>query len=356
MQPATIPAGLPARPTPSQLREANGAITILNRDWAVISGFKRGVGELIRRAVDSEYYKDLSHHVYGYDDVWPIDHFDEIDSHAPLDKPAKKECRDNYLRGWQLSKSKPETIIKFRRRLDEEPAALLRNGITITDTDKLEHYLLQIYRSGKFHMQTTQAWKREAVQDYPAATTYFKAEGIGLKEAHWLTGDTPGAHGFDSINAAMKENFDNLLEKINSSVKKRVNSAIQSAISQVSRKHEEANAAATSDLKTQVNDLKSAVCQLRDQIQKLSANINSGGDEHKNLNTRTPSHHGNNRNQQGAGDDKITWTTGLLISSNWSLKKKSNYRILYKRMEPEGYKKWNAEQQAKRAALLANLD
>ena len=99
------------------------------------------MGELICAAVDVKFYEDLLHHVYGYDDVWPIDHFDEIDQHVPLDEPARKECCDHYLRGWQLSKSKPETTRKFRRRLDDEQAALLRDGITISDTDKLEHYL-----------------------------------------------------------------------------------------------------------------------------------------------------------------------------------------------------------------------
>ena len=360
VQPATIPAGLPARPTPAQLREANDAVDILNRDWAVVSGFKRGMCELIRLAVDAEYYEDLSHHVYGYDDIWPIDHFDEIDTHVPLDEPAKKECRDHYLRGWQLSSAKPETIIKFRRRLNEEQAALLRDGITITNADKLEHYLLQIYRSGKYHIQTIQTWKKEAVQDWPAATAYFETEDIGLKEAHRLTGDTPGSHGFGSINAAMEENMDKLLEKINSSVEERVNASIQQAISQVSRKHEEANAAAQAELKTQVYDLKSTVYQLRDQIQKLSANINTGGNENQNPNTNGPgptNKHMNPKHVHGFGDNQVTWTTGLLYSDNWSKRKKSNYESVYKRMEPEGYKTWKrARIVATQERQLANLE
>ena len=154
VQPATIPGGLPARPTSVQLREANDAVDTFNREWAVVSGFIRAMDELIRNAIDAEFYEDMSNHVYGYDNVWPIDHIDEIDQHVPLDEPARKECRDHYLRRWQLSKSKPETTRKFRRRLDDEQAAFLRDGIAISDADKLEHYLLQIYRSGKFLTQT----------------------------------------------------------------------------------------------------------------------------------------------------------------------------------------------------------
>lgn len=83
----------------------------------------------------------------------------------------------------------------------------------ISNADKEQHYLLQIYRSGKFPTPTTRAWKQEAVQDYVAATTYVEAEDDGLNEVQRLTGDIPAAHGFNSINAVMEENFDNLFEK-----------------------------------------------------------------------------------------------------------------------------------------------
>ena len=115
VQPATTPTGLPAQPTPAQLCTANDAINVLNRDWAAVSGFIRAMGENIRNAMSAEFYEDLQHHVYGYDNVWPIGPFHKIDQHVPLDKPARKQCRNNYLRGWQLSSSKPEKIQKLKK-------------------------------------------------------------------------------------------------------------------------------------------------------------------------------------------------------------------------------------------------
>ena len=56
-------------------------------------------------------------------------------------------------------------------------------------------------------MATIRSWKQEAVQDYATATAYFEAKEDGLKEVQRLTGDTPAAHGFGSINAAIEENF-----------------------------------------------------------------------------------------------------------------------------------------------------
>ena len=73
------------------IRNAKTANDTLKRDWAVLLGFRRGIGENIRNALDAEYYEDLDHHVYGYDDVWPKDFFNEVNIHIPLDEPAIKE-------------------------------------------------------------------------------------------------------------------------------------------------------------------------------------------------------------------------------------------------------------------------
>ena len=58
-----------ARPSADDIRDAKTANDTLKRDWGVLSGFRRGMGENIRDALDAEYYEDLDHHVYGYDDL-----------------------------------------------------------------------------------------------------------------------------------------------------------------------------------------------------------------------------------------------------------------------------------------------
>ena len=135
-------AGLGARPLADDIRDAKTANDTLKRDLDVLSGFRRVMGENISDALDAEYYEDLDHHVYGYDDVWPEDFFDEVNIHVPLDEPAIKEFREEYFRGWELSrKNCPETIRKFKKRLDEQQRSLLQDGIEVTDTEKADHYL-----------------------------------------------------------------------------------------------------------------------------------------------------------------------------------------------------------------------
>ena len=56
-------AGLGARPSMDDIRDAKTANDMLKRDWDVLSGFRRGMGKNIRDALDTEYYEDLDHHV-----------------------------------------------------------------------------------------------------------------------------------------------------------------------------------------------------------------------------------------------------------------------------------------------------
>ena len=65
-------------------RERRDDNDLLKRDWAVVCGFRRGIGELIRRSLDSEYFEDLEHVSYGYDDVLPRDYIEHLeDEHCP---------------------------------------------------------------------------------------------------------------------------------------------------------------------------------------------------------------------------------------------------------------------------------
>ena len=158
------------------------------------------MGENIRDALDADYYEDLDHHVYGYDDVWLEDFFDEVNIHVPLDEPAIKECREEYFQGWELSrKIHPEKIRKFQKRLDEQQRSLLQDGIEVTDTEKTKHYLLQIYRISRFPTATIRARKQKTLQSYTDASDYFEKEDDGLKEIERLTGNSPNAHGRTAI-------------------------------------------------------------------------------------------------------------------------------------------------------------
>ena len=132
-------------------REARANLDIQRRDYAVVQGFIRGYQENILNAVESRLYQDLEHIRFGFDNVWPKAFLDEIKTHCPLDVQSIKEAKQHFARPWDRhNKLQPETIKRFGLRLTQEQDSLHRDGVTISNKDKLEHYLLEIYQSRAF--------------------------------------------------------------------------------------------------------------------------------------------------------------------------------------------------------------
>ena len=232
----------------------------------------------------------------------------------------------------------------------------------VTDTEKTNHYLLEIYRSGRFPTATIRAWKQKTLQNYAQAATYFEREDDGLKEIERLTGNSPQAHGYGSANAAIEENLEDILEKINSSVEERVNAAIETGIARITqqyRQSDQANAAIATDLKAQVAGLTATVAQLHTQLSALSMNSPPSNRSTPQTNARNDKKPNERRGpfQKGRTEDRITWTTGLLRDNDWNRTKKDNYKSAFKYHDPEGHKAWvKARMVARHEEMMSKLE
>ena len=92
-QPPNTP-NLPGNPTAAQMRSAINSNNVLKRDWAVVCGFRRGVGDNIRDALDLEFYSALEHETYGYLRVLPRESATNLeDNHCPLNITAVNELK-----------------------------------------------------------------------------------------------------------------------------------------------------------------------------------------------------------------------------------------------------------------------
>ena len=69
-QPLSIPSLL-ANPIAVQILTLTDEKTLLNRDWDMVRGFRRGVSENIRDALDLEFFESLQHVRYNYPKVLP---------------------------------------------------------------------------------------------------------------------------------------------------------------------------------------------------------------------------------------------------------------------------------------------
>ena len=85
VQPPNSPV-MPANPTAAQIRAATDSNNLEKRDWAVVQGFCRGVGDNIRDALDLEFYAALEHNTYEYLNVLPRQYIVHLETHfCPLD-------------------------------------------------------------------------------------------------------------------------------------------------------------------------------------------------------------------------------------------------------------------------------
>ena len=75
----------------------------------------------------------------------------------------------NFKRGWESG----EHIASFYLRLDLEQAKLLSDGITISDVDKNQHYMLQVWDLNLFSGGSNPKWANKIHQIvYPIVTYY----------------------------------------------------------------------------------------------------------------------------------------------------------------------------------------
>ena len=153
----------------------------------MLQGFRRGVSENFRDALDLEFYSALEHADYGYINVLPREYIDHLETdHCPMDVSAIDDIKANYYRG----KGMDERLSKFATRLDKEQTRLTVDGVVIPDPDKFQHYLSEIYKSGIFTTEAITQWteKPPAQQTYANARTFFEAKQRGMETVQRITG------------------------------------------------------------------------------------------------------------------------------------------------------------------------
>lgn len=153
-------------------REANW--TEVQQAWWTRKGALRGLCQNYRDAVDKKYHSSLSKPVILYKKVTIKQYFAHLDKKwCKLDTEVIQEMKAHYLRGWEHVEE--EEIDTFIKRLNDEQEGLGLDGITISDTDKLQHFLEQMNGSGLFDRRDYQAWEDQlpGEKTWPDACDYY---------------------------------------------------------------------------------------------------------------------------------------------------------------------------------------
>jgi hypothetical protein len=137
----------------------------------------------------------------AYCNVQPIQILDHLHTRwCPLDVHAKKLIKAEYLTKWDGNMH----LTTFGKRLDNEQIRIEHFGITISDKDKLQFYLKQMYTCNQFNQTQMTTWenKPEAIKnDWAMAKQYF--EGLIRDEVYEQnSGGTASKSKYKSANHA----------------------------------------------------------------------------------------------------------------------------------------------------------
>jgi hypothetical protein len=170
--------------------------------WFIRKGFLRGVVDNLHDALDEKYYSQLRHRLTAYRNITPYQILEHLNNRwCPLDVKAKKELKKACYTKWDHA---IEHLTVFGKRLDDDQRSLVRSDVTITDDDKLQFYLEEIYDSNRFDKQEMLTWEREpsAIKmDFDLAKTHFETI-VNATDTYEQNagGETAGRNRYESAN------------------------------------------------------------------------------------------------------------------------------------------------------------
>jgi hypothetical protein len=115
--------------------------------WYICKGFLKGVTANLCDVINEQFYPQLKHCHTANRNTTPFQILNYLDSTwFPLDIQAKKKLKDADFSKWDSH----EHLTAFRKYLDYDQTSLVQSDITISDEDKLQFYLEQMYNSNFF--------------------------------------------------------------------------------------------------------------------------------------------------------------------------------------------------------------
>jgi hypothetical protein len=164
-----------------------------HKTWTICKGFLWGVAVNFRDALDETWYSQLKSVHTAYRNTSPIQILEHLNSQwCPLDVHAKKNLCIAYYAEWDGE----QHLTAFGKRLDNNQVRIKRFGITISNEDKLQFYLKQMYASNHFDKKEMTEWenKPEAIKhNFNYAKTYFEGLIRDYKVYEQYSGGTPAS-------------------------------------------------------------------------------------------------------------------------------------------------------------------
>jgi len=178
---------------------------------------------------------------------------------------AKKELKMVYYTKWVHT---VEHLTAFGKQLDDDQRALVRLDVTITDDDKLQFYLEEIYDSNHFDKQEILTWECQRTgtkMDFDLTKAHFE-EIVNATDTYEQNagGGTVGCNRYESANQ-MADHGDKIREYIQQ---------LASASAANNATDTAANIQTTNILKTMEEEIKKLTATIASTATKINGNHN----------------------------------------------------------------------------------
>ncbi len=146
----------------------------MRETWAIGKGFLQDVAANFRDAFDKNWYSQLKSVHTAYRNTNPIQILDHLNTQwCPLDVHTKKNLKQAHYAEWDGEMH----LTVFGKCHDNDQVHIKQYGITISDKEKLQFYLKQMYSSNHFNKKEMTEWenKPEANKNnFGKAKMYFE--------------------------------------------------------------------------------------------------------------------------------------------------------------------------------------
>jgi hypothetical protein len=184
----------------TQIKILQSESVILKRDYAVVQGFRRGIGENIRDCLETRYYEQLYENVFKYKRILPRAYLAHLEAKwVILDELQIEDMVKKYKRGW----SQDEHFTTFAHRLDREQKKLSDDNIVVSDADKKQHLMVELWGRDLFDRPVMIEWNERPREEreYAHAVAYFTKHLAAIETYEAAGGGASKKQGFESTNA-----------------------------------------------------------------------------------------------------------------------------------------------------------
>jgi hypothetical protein len=183
------------------------------KTWAIWKGFLRGIAANFHHALDKNWYSQLKSVHTAYHNTTSIQILQHLNTvWCPLDVHAKKNLCMAYYEEWDGEIH----LTAFRKCLNNDQVCIKRFGITISNKDKLQFHLEQMYASNHFNKKEMTEWENKTIaikDDFDEAKMNFEGLVKDYEVYVQNSGGTVGKHKFESANQAAEAHRGNKLRQ-----------------------------------------------------------------------------------------------------------------------------------------------